>query len=181
MKELKSKIFGTFLLFVMLFSFSFISAELSKTDIKDVSCESDDERYPFGFRKNESYCGYDEETYERHQIVKTRFHRQKEAGKVCVHSFECESNFCNNGKWFSGNISKLINLENKVEELKQRISKLEDKINNEKEQNQGTQEDNKKEIKKEQKQPNNTENLQDNKKENNSKGGIGGFFRRLFS
>jgi len=186
MVRLKVGFFGIILVLIILFSFVNVSAESLNSDLSDISCKDDEEYYPFGFRKNSSYCGYDKETYKRHEMINVNFFKQKKSGEECIHSFECESNFCNNGKCFNGNISKLISLKDEIDKLKQRISELENKINQENQVKEQNKEENqeKEEMKKEE-QLNNSKNLQGNKegenKENNSKGGIGGFFRRLFS
>ncbi len=57
-------------------------------------CWSENECYPYGYRVEEKYCGFDKDYKEKYKFDKFSVVNQSESGAVCENSFECKSNFC---------------------------------------------------------------------------------------
>ena len=94
-------------------------------------CAGDNVCYPFGFIKEEQYCGFDKgANLEDFRFEKISFHNQSNAKEKCIYDFECKSNFCFNNLCV-GNIESLLTnilgrlgyLEDKVEKITNQIIK----------------------------------------------------------
>lgn len=77
--------------------------------------------YQFGYVKDNQYCGFDDNHYQKFKIKRSNFVNQSEPGEMCSYDFECKSNFCFNGECV-GNFQTLI------KDVLLRISSIEEKL-----------------------------------------------------
>lgn len=84
-----------------------------------LGCASEDKCYPFGFIKDDQYCG----TYFISSFERTKFLAQLDARENCTYDFQCKSNFCFNDKCINRIETLIASFINRISTLEWRIEK----------------------------------------------------------
>lgn len=84
-------------------------------------CWEDRECYPFGYIKEEKYCGI---YYIQSSIERFGFINQSESEENCIYDFQCKSNFCLNQRCTNSIEATVLELNNKIKDIELSIGEI---------------------------------------------------------